>query len=83
MNDEVQILSLNIPTGATVQLTNGSSRPLLYRFECGEFGFVEFVLPMGSKFRFKPGTIVPKIIVDDVKDEAFNGDNVIEINKED
>lgn len=75
-----QILDIDVPSGAILEMTNGTSRPQHYRFECGEYGFVEFVLPIGGLFRFKPGKVLPKIIVDDVDDQIFEGNNVVRIN---
>ena len=81
--EESQILNFSVPVGVIVELTNGASAPKRYRFECGDYGFIEVDLPIGGKVRFKPRTIVPYIIMDDVEAQVFEGDNVVRIKDED
>ncbi len=79
----MQRLSFDVPAGATLELTNGSRDAKRYTFECGPFGSIMFVVPPGGKFRFKPATTLPRIIMDDVDPAIPDDDNVIRIDSQD
>lgn len=75
-----QNISVTIPSGAVLELQNGSDSPKRFRVVSGEYGWVEVVLPIGGIIRIKPSNIVPRIIMDDVESEPLKGDNVVRFN---
>ena len=82
MNDNENIPSEG-PIGTTFEYTNGTSIPHLMTVDCGEFGTIEFTVPIGAKWRLTLGTTVPRIVIDDVEIDVLNGDNVVRLKNPD
>ena len=68
-----------LKTGEVLEVTNESGFPWRMHVASGDYGSIEFTVPLGGKFRLRAGTVSPTITFNEAEPGSVDGVNIVRI----
>ena len=79
MSEDDKSAAWVLETGEVLEVTNESGFPWAMHVASGDYGSIEFTVPLGGKFRLRAGTVSPTITFNDAEPGLVDGVNIVRI----